>query len=66
MKYDVLCLPGVTPPGCGRVYVEDRIGDDHKRGDRIEIACKKCGRVRTIEVRARLTGLNRMNRAAST
>lgn len=57
MKYDVLCLPGVTPPGCGATRVDSRLGDDHVVGDRVRIRCKACGRVRVLEVRGRLTGI---------
>jgi hypothetical protein len=57
MKYDVLHLPGASPPGCGKSYVETRIGDDHQRGDHINIRCPRCGRFGVVEVRAPLEGL---------
>jgi hypothetical protein len=57
MKFDLMHLPGVTPPGCGRTYVDGRIGDHHERGDRVTIRCPYCRRTGDHEVRARLTGL---------
>lgn len=57
MKYDVLHLPGVTPPGCGRTWVSPDLGDDHHRGDRLKLACRYCRGYGTHEVRGRLGGL---------
>lgn len=57
MKYDLLHLPGVTPAGCGEIYVDARLSDDHDRGDRVTIKCARCGRVGEHEVRERLTGV---------
>lgn len=57
MKYDLLCLPGTSPPGCGETSVSPDLGADHERGDRIRIRCSRCGRVGPCEVRGRLEGL---------
>ena len=57
MKYDLLHLPGVTPAGCGETFVSVELDDGHDRGDRLQIACPRCGRYGEHEVRGRLEGL---------
>lgn len=58
MRYDLLHLPGVTPPGCGVVWISPPLGDDHQPGDRIAgLTCERCGRCGEHEVRGRLEGL---------
>ena len=60
MQYDALHLPGPPTGGCGEVTITPELGDDHDRGDRIDITCRFCGRVGTHERRAPLKGLARM------
>lgn len=57
MKYDLLHLPGPPINGCGETYVGPPLGEDHDRGDRLKLACQRCGRYGEHEVRGRLEGL---------
>lgn len=59
MKYDLRHVSAAPTSGCGRTYVDDRLGDEYERGDRVKIRCAKCGGYGEHEIRGRLKGLAR-------